>query len=512
MKCLLSQAARKFPHHPALISGPKIITYAQFEQSVNAAVRKLKKLGITSGARVAIQSPNCIGYCIVLIALWRMKATTCLLSTRLPPHLSTKQEVDGTALPLSDKGSEEGQRDGQEKDGAVLATSKNQGKSAPLPIARGQLKTLKCQFIIRSFKNFAVVTNNKLPLVEETDIPLNHSTTIMFTSGSSDTPKAAVHTFANHYYSALGSNENIRVAPGDRWLLSLPLYHVGGLGILFRCLLAGGTVVIPADSKNFAAAIRHYRVTHLSLVVTQLGRLLKSKNKKFMRTVKAILLGGGPIPQSFIQMAIQRKWPVYLTYGLTEMTSQVATSTPPERFKKGLNSAKVLKYRKVRIALNGEILVKGKTLFKGYVKNPKTVLPLLAGGWFPTGDRGEMTRQGRLKILGRNDNMFISGGENIQPEEIEKHLNAIAGVEQAIVVAKEDREFGKRPVAFIKVAPQEKIPADQFKTLLSRQLPRFKIPSVFYHWPQQGVAQGLKANRRSLQQMIDDPRKLQSIE
>jgi O-succinylbenzoic acid--CoA ligase len=81
--------------------------------------------------------------------------------------------------------------------------------------------------------------------VEPTVIPLNRPATIIFTSGSTGVPKAALHTFGNHYYNALGSNANIALRPGDRWLHSLPLYHVGGLSILFRCLLAGATITLP---------------------------------------------------------------------------------------------------------------------------------------------------------------------------------------------------------------------------------------------------------------------------
>ena len=94
----------------------------------------------------------------------------------------------------------------------------------------------------------------------------------VFTSGSTGTPKAVLHSYGNHYYNALGSNTNLPLAPGDRWLLDLPLYHVGGLGILFRSLLAGSTVVMPDRGETLDAVLSRYEVTHLSVVVTQLHR------------------------------------------------------------------------------------------------------------------------------------------------------------------------------------------------------------------------------------------------
>ena len=167
------------------------------------------------------------------------------------------------------------------------------------------------------------------------------------------------------------------------------------------------------------------------------------------------------------------------------MSSQVATGK--------LSYVKVLPYRQLSIASSGDILVKGETLFKGYVAGTRLELPLTSDGWFKTGDLGALNSQGCLTVLGRKDNMFVSGGENIQPEEIEKVLMAIEGVEQAIVVPKEDKEFGHRPVAFVKFCGTA-IDFKQLSAILEKDLPRFKVPENFYPWPT-AVEKGMKIAR-----------------
>ena len=108
----------------------------------------------------------------------------------------------------------------------------------------------------------------------DSTMALGRPATIVFTSGSAGVPKAVLHTCGNHYYNALGSNINLPLTSGDRWLLNLPLHHVAGLGIHFRCLLAGAAVVLPARGETLDAALSRYEVTHLSAVTTQLRRSL----------------------------------------------------------------------------------------------------------------------------------------------------------------------------------------------------------------------------------------------
>ena len=266
--------------------------------------------------------------------------------------------------------------------------------------------------------------------------------THMATSGTTATPKVVAHTVGNHFYSALGSNEVLSISPDDRWKLSLPLFHIGGVAILFRCFLAGAAITLTDNA------------THLSLVPTQLRRILDTDPTRF----KHILLGGDVVPESLFHTAKERGFPISLTYGMTEMSSQITTNVNAQTFSAG----HPLPHRKLKI-VDGEIYVGGKTLIPQHRE------------WFATGDLGTYTASG-LIYLGRKDRMFISGGENIQPEEIEKILLDMPGINNAKVTARDDHEYGKVPIAHIKTNHiySEKV----VKAALEERLPRFKIPRL----------------------------------
>lgn len=319
----------------------------------------------------------------------------------------------------------------------------------------------------------------------------------MFTSGSSGVPKAVLHTFAHHYYSALGANENMPLGPNDRWLLSLPLYHVGGMGILFRCLLSVATVVVPAPNDMPAKAINRHKATHVSLVPAQLKSLLAETDaEQTTNCLRSVLLGGSLIPHKLIIQAHQKGLKLYTTYGLTETASQVTTTAlddPPEKL---FASGRILAHREIKISKESEILVRGKTCFKGYVEKDRLITPFDADGWFGTADLGDIDQDGYLTVTGRQDNMFISGGENIHPEEIEGILARLPAIEDVMVVPVQSDKYGHRPVAFVKLKQKQKINIEDLTPFLEKYLPRFKIPDRLYQWPDSIDQGGLKPNRR----------------
>jgi o-succinylbenzoate---CoA ligase len=284
--------------------------------------------------------------------------------------------------------------------------------------------------------------------------------TIIHTSASSGEAKAAVHSFASHWYNALGSNENIPFGVGDCWLLSLPLYHIGGYALLFRSLISGGALAIAEPDEAVSLSLLNFPLTHLSLVPTQLYRLLAiNGSNALLRKLKAVLLGGSSAPKSLIEEALRQNIPLYLSYGSTEMGSQIAT-TPEPICSIRQNSGQLLPYRELTVGNDGELLVKGPCLFQGYLQDGSIQTQTDSEGWFHTADIGSISKKGEVTVLGRKDNMFISGGENIHPEEIEKALMMIDGIREALVVPVADDEYGQRPVAFIKTDKAEQ-PDDQ---------------------------------------------------
>jgi O-succinylbenzoic acid--CoA ligase len=457
--CPLRSAALESPDAEAAVGVGWTISYRELDGKVSTAVERLEELGVSSGNRVALYLPKDVGYLVLLLALIRHGAVACPVSTRVP--------AGGVGPLLQGAGCS-----------ALISADEKLSGSV------GRIDVLDPQALLATGEE---VEGASEPL----EISLGRPATVVFTSGSTGTPKAALHTFGNHYFSAVGSNANIALAPGDRWLHSLPLYHVGGLSILFRCLISGAAIALPEPDAPLGRSISGLRATHVSLVSTQLLRLLREDAA--LECLRAVLMGGGPMPEDLVDEALARGLPVHTSYGLTEMASQVTATAPGAAPEELRTAGRILPHREVSVSGEGEILVRGETLFAGYVEGEKTGRPSGAGGWFRTGDLGGLDGAGRLRVLGRRDNLFISGGENVRPEEIEEALLRIPGVEEAVVVPVDDPEFGARPVAFVRLSEG----TGDLARALEPVLPRFKIPKTFHEWEGAG---GMKPDRPALKQ------------
>ena len=469
-----SDVVEKFADQSALISHAGEMTYREYYRKILDAAGRIKIDGFTEGEVAPIFASPSPEYVILLQALWYSRIIALPLNIRWPAALLQKQlQRLGCKKIIVGEGLEN------------------------LPIIE-KVEQLKLESLI-SLGSTDLSEFDGSKKSYDTEQPA----TIIFTSGSSGDPKAVLHTLGNHYYNALGSNQNIPFGPGDRWLLSLPQYHVGGLAILFRTMLGGGAVVITEKTSDLENAIRKYQPSHISLVPTQLYRLLqKNELVEELRKMKAILLGGGAIPDSLIRQAVETGLPIHTSYGSTEMASQIATTRVGESADKLRTSGKLLPYRELQISTDGEILVKGRTLFQGYREGDRTFKATDAEGWFHTGDLGFLDDDGFLTVTGRKDNLFISGGENIQPEGIERTILKIAGVINAIVVPVKNEEFGERPVAFIKIEQGSTIDFSMIKNHLEKELPRYEVPDYFFPWPEEVAGGEMKLKRKKFAEYV----------
>ena len=313
---------------------------------------------------------------------------------------------------------------------------------------------------------------------------------MILTSGSSGTPKAVVHRLCNHLASARGAASLIPLDEECGWLLSLPLLHVGGYAILFRVFLAGATLVLDERERPLKERLECQPITHLSLVPTQLWRLLAEGFDPAHTRLRELLLGGAAIPQPLVSRLSAMGLAPKVSYGLSEMGSQVCTTVPGDAGVVGLP----LPGRELCIR-EQEICVRGATLFAGYYRAGELALPLDGEGWFHTRDKGRFTAAGELVVEGRLDNLFISGGENIQPETIEQRLVDHPAVAQALVVPVPSDEWGQRPAAFIDWH-SEPVPYPELAAWLRSALPGFMVPDHWLPWPDLGG--NLKPSRSHL--------------
>ena len=462
--CPVHHFARNNPERIALRLDEHAISYAALDDLVNAAAVKISSFGIEAGMRVGLHLQRSAHYVAVFWALLRLQVVVVPLNTRLPKSIAIHQLLSINAcVCITDQFDSDWPRETE-----VLLIDLQ-------------------QLIARSDAAFQ---HRQVDKVFESASPAS----ILFTSGSTGRAKAVLHTWGNHYYSAIGSNQNIVLKDGDTWLLSLPLYHVAGVSVLFRCFLAGAAIAILAPERSLMDALTGSAVSHVSLVATQLLRLLEATGDTMPSSLKAVLVGGSAIPASLIERAHHAGWPVHTTYGMTEMASQITTTSSDASLGERLTSGRVLPHRKVTISVEGEICVGGDVCFAGYVEGDAVKEVLDPAGYYHTRDLGYIDEAGLLHVKGRRDNMFISGGENIHPEEIEQALERHPVIDRAVVVPVPNREFGFRPVAFIQCGKAQ-ASSEEITTFLSTKLPRYMLPIAYYELKDEV---GMKFSRKEL--------------
>jgi O-succinylbenzoic acid--CoA ligase len=453
--CPVYDGALHYPDQPALQSTNRTLTYGQLHHVLLFLQGELRTAGFKDGDHLFLVQKNTPELILLLWACWREGIIACPINPAFPhqKQRALREQIDARSINLAD--------------------------FFPVPDV---IKLAQHSIQSPSYLDDSLLSD------------------LIFTSGSSGTPKAVAHYLRNHLANAQGSI--VPISQGDGWLLSLPLYHVGGLAIVFRCFLAGATIILPTAGLTLAEQLHQDPITHLSLVPTQLYRLLHSPDFHFRHTqVQHLLLGGAPLPSSLIDDCAEQGLIPWVSYGLSEMASQVCTARASQPGLVG----QVLPGRQI-IIQQDEICVKGDTLFAGYYQtNGRIHLPLDADGWFHTGDAGYW-QDNQLIITGRIDNQFVSGGENIQPEQIEQQLLQHEAVAQALVVPVPDDEWGMRCVCFLDWH-HDPIPVQELAQWLRQSLPGYMIPKNWLDWPELPAGQ-LKIQRGNLKQLAQQAKKI----
>jgi O-succinylbenzoic acid--CoA ligase len=284
--------------------------------------------------------------------------------------------------------------------------------------------------------------------------------TVIRTSGTTGAPKPVELTYANHIASAIASAGALGVEPDDRWLCPLPLHHVGGLNVLIRSAINQTTVVVHGrfDAERVTATLEAGEVTLASLVPTMLARL-RAAGLSRTPGLRAIALGGGPVPAGLLDWAREAGIPVVPVYGMTETCSQIVAGSP----------GRVLSGVELRIGEDGEILVRGPMVASGAVASD---------GWLHTGDLGSLDDDGHLHVLGRLKELIVSGGENVAPLEVEQALLAHPAVSDAGVAGLPDPEWGEAVTAFVVL--REPAAAAELRQWCRERLEPFKVPKAIH--------------------------------
>jgi O-succinylbenzoic acid--CoA ligase len=423
MKLSVFDVAERHPSALALITPELRFSYAELAVKVSATAAQLEARGLlqASAEPVAVVARPGLSCLCVLHALWAYGVATFTLPARLPAEERATWAARARARAIVDP---------DDVDSLSIASP------SPVPPE------------LAPEAPFAIVP----------------------TSGSTGAPKLVVLSRGAFSASAQASAANLPLDQQDRWLLCLPLSHIGGLSILTRCLLSASAVVafdpgragLLARLPELATCLERDQVSVVSLVPTLLDALLTlAPPWQPGPALRAVLLGGAATHAELLARARLRGVPVLVTYGLTESCSQVATTrvgTSP-RVRSGLVSVgPALPGIELKIDETARICVRGPTLCTRFIDGERAIDEQ---SWLRTGDRGYLDEAGELFVLGRASDVIITGGENVDPVRVEAALVSAPGVKAAAVFAVPDPRFGELVVCAL-------VPSGDFRPSLVR--------------------------------------------
>lgn len=472
----LTKQADLSPHKEAItVHNSKSYTFTELKKMSEQFARKLATLNIKENSKVAILSSNSLQMVVAIHALSYLKSVVVLLNTRLSneelSYQLNKARVD--LLITSDM------------------TSHN--LTVKKMMTYDEINRLTaCQRVILA-----------------SEIDLNEPFTMMFTSGTTGHPKGVIHTYGNHWWSAISSALNLGFQKDDKWLATLPLFHVGGLSILIRSVVYGISVYLFEKYNQYEIhkVLMEEKITHVSLVTLMLCDLIEELgDDRYPSSLRCFLIGGGSIPEAILHEVKEKKLPVFQSYGMTETSSQLVTLSEEYALTKLGSSGKPLFPAQLKIERDknekvGEILVKGPMVIDRYDEDERINETSFTDGWLKTGDLGYIDDDGFLYVIDRRSDLIISGGENIYPSEVENKLLEIDGMKEVAVVGKDDDRWGQVPVAFI-VTESELLTDEKIKYYLKDSLASYKVPKRIYRMDELPKTASRKIRRHKLAQLL----------
>lgn len=480
----LRKRAHLSPDRDALIFEGNTYTFKQVFENAALLAGKFRTIGLENGSCAAVLFSNNANAVFMLYALQMAGVRTVILNNRLTSDELSWQLRDSKA--------------------EIMFFEPDFAEKASLIESAARLISLE------------EVTN--LPdaeaiILDEYD--LNDVTTIMYTSGTTGNPKGVMQTYGNHWWSATASALNLGLDEQDKWLCTVPIFHISGYSILMRSQIYGTPVVL---HRSFEAGkviedIREHQVTVMSVVSTMLRRIVEElADGKLPETFRCMLLGGGPAPLPLLEACLEKSIPVFQTYGMTETASQFATLSPEYCISHLGSAGKALFPGQIRIVdedgndlpvdKEGEILVKGPNVTIGYLNKEDVTAEKIRNQWLHTGDIGYMDKEGFLFVLDRRSDLIISGGENVYPAEIEGVILSHPSVADAGVIGMEDEQWGQVPVAFIVTHSDCEVGEDDLKAFCSVRLAKYKLPQKIYFTKDLPRNAAKKLLRRKLREQI----------
>ncbi|MFI9005997.1 long-chain fatty acid--CoA ligase [Actinosynnema sp. NPDC053489] len=439
------------PDRTAIVHSGRSITYAELAARVDRAAHRLRAEGVRAGDRVAYLGPNHPSFVETMFATHALGAVFVPVNTRLAaPELDHVLTDSGASVLVHASALPEPIR----RPGTVVALADYEDWLGPSP-------------------------------AEPVDVPVSRDAPafILYTSGTTGRPKGAVLTHDNLVWNTYNLLVGMDIAGSERTLVSAPLFHVGALAqTLLPTLLKGGTAVLTPgwDVDRVYDLVEGERITWMFGVTTMFADLAASPRWRTadLSSLRHLLCGGAAVPETLIRTYQERGLTFCQGYGLTETAPGVTLLEARESVRKAGSAGPPVFFGDVRVAATGEVLVRGPNVTPGYWNDPTaTAAAFLPGGWFRTGDVGRFDADGHLHVVDRLKDMFISGGENVYPAEVESALVEHPAVVEAAVVGVPHPRWGEVGRAFVRYAEGGGPTEEELRAFLATRLARYKIPA-----------------------------------
>ena len=318
---------------------------------------------------------------------------------------------------------------------------------------------------------------------------------IMYTSGTTGRPKGVVHSHTGMLWSQLTSMSTSDMRDGDRWLLALPMFHVGCLSPTSLLVHRGGTGIImrELDIGAMFHCIEQEKVTIFMAVPALLQFMLAVPEREQcdISSVRWIATGAAPVPVSLLQKYQALGVSIFQAYGLTESCGPGTLLLPEDGEAKVGSCGRPQMHTEIKITDSdgntipmgsnqaGELLIGGPHLMKEYWNNPQATAETLIDGWLHTGDICTWDAEGFVTVCDRMKDMIISGGENIYPAELENVLAACPEVQEAAVIGIASKKWGETPLALIVAAPGASPTTESLQAYCRENLAGYKVPQLY---------------------------------
>ena len=476
----LLKRAKLSPGKEALVdtaSGVRL-TYSQSNENVNRTANALRRLGIKAGDRVAVLLHNGSRYIELFFAAAKIGAVVVPLNWRLSP--------EELAFILSDSGSSTILCDPAFQQLVVdvlsIPTTKRiiqnvlvTGVEESRPEGSRNLDQLACEEV-----------SSEPPIECFDEAPLF----IMYTSGTTGNPKGVLHTHRSVWWAIDSMSITWDLARNDRFLVALPLFHVGALTPAIMSIYFGMTSIITRgfNATEYWKILKSENVTNSLMVPTMLTLMLEAKPcaTPELPNLRWFAVSGAPVPTDLLSRYAAMGIELQQLYGLTEACGPGCQLTGSDVGAKPGSAGKPFFHNEVKIvgvdgvevpvAERGELLIRAPHLMSRYWNLPQATSETIKDGWFHTGDIATMDGEGFIYIVDRLKDMIISGGENIYPAEIEKVIAGIPGVLGVAVIGIPDKKWGESPHAIIE-SSDPSLNAEDIIAYCGKHLAKYKIPS-----------------------------------